>query len=275
MNIAKSKCSLCIAAAICTCIAVVQLLFLFLNAYPDAFRDAMTNQEFSSIRSVPAKKYQYSKRGKVHMKQASVTIVGVGKNVEHHLVSSLIAEIDQLCDQFKETHVHFVLEKQVPPDSEGALKNLQRWADDTRFNRTLNILNTMDAVEYYEHFNGTAMPREGRIATARNAALEAYRKGARTDYLINIDLDIVGWNIGGIQDTFGQNNRWDVACANGIILYGLYRDTYALRAPGIDTNHHRSGSDHALYNISSKQRWINRKNLAVSCHPQCLYIFSL
>jgi len=85
---------------------------------------------------------------------------------------------------------------------------------------------------------GEPLPREGRIAISRNAILDHIASShAPTDFIIVIDLDIVGWDPLGIFDTLGRND-WDVVCAHGVMLQGEYRDTYALRIGGIDTNHH-------------------------------------
>jgi hypothetical protein len=60
----------------------------------------------------------------------------------------------------------------------------------------------------------------------------------KTDFVINLDLDVVGWDLIGLLDSFGRKN-WDVMCAHGIMSRGVYRDTYAFRMPGTDTNINR------------------------------------
>ena len=42
------------------------------------------------------------------------------------------------------------------------------------------------------------MPREGRLSEARNLALRELYKLPRTDYVIMIDLDILGWDMKGV-----------------------------------------------------------------------------
>ena len=42
------------------------------------------------------------------------------------------------------------------------------------------------------------MPREGRLSEARNLALYELYKLPRTDYVIMIDLDILGWDMKGV-----------------------------------------------------------------------------
>lgn len=104
-------------------------------------------------------------------------------------------------------------------------------------------------VEDVGNFKGKLLPREGRIAMARNLALEELKKLPRTDYVIWVDLDVMGWDIAGVMDSFGRNEQWDGVCAHGILLHGIYRDLYALRVLDINTNHHGSGDDHELYGI--------------------------
>lgn len=51
-----------------------------------------------------------------------------------------------------------------------------------------------------------------------------------TSVIVVLDLDIVGFSIDGIMDSFGRlnstptqvnnNPAWDVVCANGILLHG-------------------------------------------------------
>jgi hypothetical protein len=115
----------------------------------------------------------------------------------------------------------------------------------------------------FPNSENTVFPREGRIAQARNIALEEYRRGPETDYIVNVDLDIVGWDQGGVRDSFGQSSEWDVVCANGVILYGIYRDSYALRAPGIQTNHHLAGQDCGQYNITTGEKCGGHKKIEV------------
>jgi hypothetical protein len=87
-----------------------------------------------------------------------------------------------------------------------------------------------------------------------------------TEYVIIIDLDILGWDLGGIVDSFSKSKLWDVVCSHGVLLHGIYRDTYAFRSPGIDTNHHRCGQDHGTYNITYDEKQEYRKVVKQSQH---------
>ena len=68
-----------------------------------------------------------------------------------------------------------------------------------------------------------------------------------------VDADVLGWDANGVIDSFQRRQEWDVVCANGVMFNGVYRDTYAFRAPDIETNHHWSGNDLGQYNISVEQ----------------------
>ena len=78
-------------------------------------------------------------------------------------------------------------------------------------------------------------------------------------------MDLIGFDINGIADSISQQN-WDIICANGVVLHGVYRDTYAFRINGMDTNHHWVGDDHAQYNITNEQRKLFREKLQKSQH---------
>ena len=49
-----------------------------------------------------------------------------------------------------------------------------------------------------------------------------------------------------------------------MLLQGIFRDTYAFRSPGIDTNHHKAGLDFTDYNLSETDLPKRRKHLLVS-----------
>ena len=106
------------------------------------------------------------------------------------------------------------------------------------------------------------MSREGRLAIARNVALKELHKLPPTEYIIIIDLDVLGWDMNGVADSFGRRD-WDVICANGILVHGVYRDTYAFRTKELNTNHHWAGGDHGDYNITDEQSEKYRETVKV------------
>jgi hypothetical protein len=91
-------------------------------------------------------------------------------------------------------------------------------------------------------------PREQKLAICRNMALSVVREDYYwTQYIIFVDLDVVGWNINGIIDSFAMEpfTNWDVVCARGVGTIGIYRDVYAFRdaSQDINTNHHLHSLD--------------------------------
>lgn len=92
------------------------------------------------------------------------------------------------------------------------------------------------------------------------------------DYVIVIDMDILGWDVNGIADSIGQSLNWGVICANGILAHGIYRDTYAFRMDNINTNHHRAGADYHIYNITKEEKKVYRHSLKVFFF---IFLFSL
>ena len=112
-------------------------------------------------------------------------------------------------------------------------------------------------------YRGGPLPREGRISKARNLVLDhLYHSPVATKYVMVVDMDVLGWDTNGVADSFGRKG-WDVMCAHGILLHGIYRDTYAFRTIGINTNHHWAGKDHGVYNISDEDYKRFRSRLKV------------
>lgn len=113
-------------------------------------------------------------------------------------------------------------------------------------------------------FRGLPLPREGRIGDARNVALDYIHTLPPTKYVIVVDLDQIGWDMSGVVDSFSRRN-WDVICAHGTLLHGLYRDEYAFRRKDVNTNHHRCGDDFEMYNLTLTQKAAYRQEVNVSC----------
>lgn len=259
MLILRNKFAFALATVVFIVMGISQSILFLFSSYPDALRDLFINQGIVNIESAPITLHQYSGIGRAEMRQSTATFVGVGKRVDMVSLSPLLLQIDKLGSMFKDSYVLLVLDDYDPV----VHPVLYEWVQSRPEKR--QVLSSLPAADDTEAVNKrSALPREGKITTARNVALEAYRKGTNTDYLIQIDMDIVGWDLGGVEDSFGQANQWDAVCANGVILYGIYRDVYAFRSPGIVTNHHLSGLDHLSYNISVDQRQQNRNELKVT-----------
>lgn len=261
MFLLRTKIGVAISVAICMLVGSMQSFLYFLNAYPDALKDLMINQELGYI-GKKTTEYRYSRDGKDEMRKSSATFVGVGKSIEPHLIHNLLKDLEKLSQQFVSSRAIFVIDSTAV-----TMQNVfNDWAKESPKNRTI-LLAVAPHLEEKGLFPNSEIiwfPREGKIAQARNIVLDEYKRGPATDYMVNIDLDIIGWDLGGVRDSFGQSSEWDVACANGVILYGIYRDAYAVRAPGIMTNHHLSGLDHAMFNISLAEKEANHRNLIVS-----------
>jgi hypothetical protein len=231
---------------------------LFNLWYPNGFEDLLINQEWRPVPNQPTRHNSISVHGKNVMKRSTATIVGVGRDVAHRL-PKFLKQVEVLGQEFNFSRAVFV----EGDSSDNTRSILFKWAALSPKNRTIVTVASIQDKDTIGNFKGLPLPREGRLSIARNHALEAVRKiHPESDYLIMIDMDVIGWNLYGIRDSFGRPS-WDVMCANGIIMHGMYRDTYAFRAKGIDTNHHRGGSDHALYNISVEERLLNRETMRV------------
>mmetsp|Transcript_16808 Transcript_16808/g.28513 ORF Transcript_16808/g.28513 Transcript_16808/m.28513 type:complete len:354 (-) Transcript_16808:1414-2475(-) len=244
----------------------LNVLFYWLgNRYPSGYDDFLTNTEVKPIVNAGRSPYYYSSDGRRKMSESNVTIIGIGKNLGRTL-SPILNQLDALSGRFSNSHVYLVFDGSASIETKIIL---QRWHNQSGYNHTviyqeeleINSHTTMFASEY----NHDRSTREGRIALARNVGLQIMRKQPRfmANYVIQLDLDILGWDMYGIEDSFGQTSQWDAVCSNGIMMHGLYRDTYAFRmsSNGINTNHHLSGTDHELYNISKTQRIRNRRQM--------------
>ena len=221
-----------------------------LTWYPHILEDALINQEIIAVPTHQILQNMYNaEMGALHMSKSSLSIYGIGKNVIPSRLTGVLRQFSQLENDFRFCQIVLVdgLSKN------GAVQIMENWISE-RPSRRFLIISDPPAIEsdptIAGPFVGNKMPREGRLAHARNLALEKLRKLPQTDYLMVVDLDIVGWNQFGVHDGFGRANDWDVLCANGIVLHGVYRDTYAFRTNEIMTNHHFAGMDFKKYNLS-------------------------
>lgn len=251
----SNRCGLCCLAILSFCFTGWILFFaLIYSRYPDAIDDLLTNQELSSVEPKPINSLMNMVTGQAEMARTNVTILGVGKNIEKHL-PSFLRQIESLGGLFKSSQAIFA----VGSSDDSSLAHLHKWALGSQHNRTIISIRDDNLLDDIGNFRGFPMPREGRIAFARNAVLDHMQKhSAPTEYVINVDMDVIGWNVNGVQDSFGRSSQWEAVCANGVLLHGIYRDIYALRLPGVNTNHHLSGTDHPMYNISANQKADNR-----------------
>jgi len=237
---------------------------LFNLWYPNGFEDLMINQEWQPVPNQPTRFVSIGEHGKAVMRKSTATIVGVGRDVADRL-PHFLAQVETLSQQFNYSQAVFV----EGDSSDNSRAMLLKWAAASPKNRTIVLVSNKQDTDTFGNFKGLKLPREGRLSIARNVLLSAVRNLTRqSEYVVMVDMDVIGWNLYGIRDSFGRtgaaNPHWDVMCGNGIILHGLYRDTYAFRSPGIDTNHHKMGADHDLYNITGQQAKLNRANVRVA-----------
>lgn len=227
----------------------------------DDINDFLINQKIKPVDTSIRNKghdYGYLNLGLHKMANSSVSIIGVAKNVAPKL-PSVLKQISSLSDLFSFSRVIFVEGDSI----DDTAKLLRNWVSISSINRTLITSSSVNITESSGHFSGISLPREGRITRARNIAMEHLKTLPRTKYVIVLDLDILGWDHWGVVDGFSRSG-WDVMCSHGILLHGIYRDTYAFRSPGINTNHHWCGQDYSKYNLSqSDQKW-NREQLQIS-----------
>jgi glycosyltransferase involved in cell wall biosynthesis len=224
----------------------------------EPLRDLLINQEFIGASNIELKQNKLVQKGIIEMNKSNVTIVGACRNVGKHL-KNVLKQLEELSLNFEYSRVIIV----EGDSTDNTRSILLTWSKLSPHNRIIiNSNGDKNIKENIINFNGTFIPREGRITIARNKALHKLNELTPTKYVIVIDLDIIGFNLFGVKDSFGRSN-WDAICAHGIIVHGLYRDLYAFRIPGVNTNHHMGGKDHDLYNISKKQKSLNRKHLEV------------
>ena len=201
--------------------------------------------------------------GRPIMQKTNVTFLGVARNLGPRL-PILLQQIEYLAQEFN--HSRAILVEGGSSDNTSDI--LQKWTGSSVTNRTLIKMPGNDSFEELGHFKGLKLPREGRLSNARNVGLsELYRlanMGIKTEYVIVVDLDVLGWDPYGIADSFTQTSTWDAVCANGILLHGIYRDTYAFRTEEINTNHHWAGNDQVMYNITAEEKKMYRQRLKVS-----------
>jgi hypothetical protein len=179
----------------------IKLAYVFFSEYPDAMLDSLSNEELLSISPrLNSPHIHFSAAGADIMEQSSVTVIGVGKNVEHNLVSKLFKQFNELKKEFKEFRVILVLEDR--PSFSADVHMIKEWEQALPAYRTLLFVNTSTMEDELAPVKGLKLPREGRIAVARNVALQRYRENVeeQTDYVMVVDLDIVGWSLTGVQD---------------------------------------------------------------------------
>lgn len=249
------------------CLMMLWVLAMWLFFSPanitfDSIGDFLINEKWIALETHP-KSAKNDAYGAQSMSNTNVTFLGVGRNLGPSL-PLVLNQIAFLGQEFSNSRAIFV----EGGSTDNTTQVLQSWVNSSPSNRTLIIMEADDPFESSGHFKGMKLPREGRISNARNIGLsELYRLGelgTKTEFVVVVDLDILGWDPSGVKDSFQRSSLWDVVCANGILLHGVYRDTYAFRTEELNTNHHWAGNDQLMYNISTEDKKRFRHNLKVT-----------
>ena len=142
------------------------LIIHLLYRYPEAISDAFKNQEITAIDAPPTQTYRNTERGKIEMSQSTATLIGIGMNPKTFV--TFHPAVEDLSRGFKETRIIFATEENV---NNAALKKLRDWVSLSPHNRSVLVSESVGETV------GPKLPREGRIARVRNAALAEYRSG--------------------------------------------------------------------------------------------------
>ena len=169
--------------------------------------------------------------GKERMKNSSVSICSIVRDCGTNLKNN-IPRVEFLRSLFKESEV-VVFENDSKDDTKEILK---RWGRD---NSNVNI--------FTETFGNTtipskksimgnpfySVPRIEKMVTYRNKYMHFLNtQGIKRDFVIILDLDISGFEIEGVINSFGNKTDWDSISANGTSVSARFRrqyhDAYAL-----------------------------------------------
>lgn len=208
----KTLCYLCISATLL--VVIFTLLSVAGVCYTIPLEDLLVNQGIMTVPDQPIfDRRPTTEQGRKLMAAHSVAIVGVGKDSADNLVG-VLHQIEVLAGFFASSRAILI----DGDSTDGSTKLLQDWTNASQSNRTLKVVKA-PLLESSGPFAGRLLPREGRISQARNTALDLLATMPPTDYIIMLDLDIVGWNQMGVVDSFGRPS-WDGICSNGVLLAG-------------------------------------------------------
>lgn len=216
------------------------------------------------VLSVPSTPTHYSSNGFTAMSKTNVTFLGVARNVEHQL-QHVLHEVEKLSAHFAASQAIFV----QGDSDDNTLLMLRQWASSSPHNRSILTTSKVGLRDEVNVGKDMLMPREGAIASARNVGLEYMASRSSTEYVIVLDMDLLGVSVTGVADSFGRTDQWDAVCAHGVILHGLYRDTYAFRTSELNTNHHWGDEQNRGASV------VERARLKRQCHAAKLGVHSI
>lgn len=273
------KRNMCLAFSCCfLLIAIVMVTSLSVNMNIGTdnteVSDFLTNQNMVSAykagKMKPETNMDYMEaKGLEKMLQSRIVIAALARNVESKL-PLILRQIERLSNYFRESRIIIA----EGDSTDETAKLLNEWIQlDSKHRVLLSTNGLMNAVESSGPFVNSPLPREGRLSKARNTIIDYLQEHTppqqqqQEDFVLLLDLDVMGFDLNGIAHSFGHHDQWDGVCAHGIMMHGVYRDTYSLRMKephGINTNHHWCGDDIALYNISAEQKVMYRQRLETS-----------
>ena len=198
--------------------------------------------------------------GLEYMSNHSVVICGIARDCSSQL-SKLAPKLEALGNRFK-TYKILVIENDSEDDT---AETILAWAAKNQnvipilFSANREAVTQQDiTAKESRDFNHS---RISRIAFARNLYLHELQNHKQTDYVIVLDLDIMGFSIPGIASSFEQRNEWDCATSSGLrytlrspFSSSVYWDTYAYEPCGGFSD----GVQH-LADIRSNQKYLSEK----------------
>lgn len=175
------------------------------------------------------------KRGKEIMANSSCLIGGVARNVEFR-IRQIIPYIEELSNQFSRCSI-FILEN----DSDDNTKDVL--LDWIRSNKKVSVRFCTFGLPMLTGFN---IERIQNMCKYRNHLLcELQYQYPEFEYLIMLDLDLSGFSLQGVANTFGWEN-WDCVGSNGRKYLSMSRCSNIY----YDTFSHREIGDPAFQNIN-------------------------
>lgn len=157
---------------------------------------------------------------------SKVCITGLARNISAALEKT-IPRIERICSMFERATV-IIYENDSKDDT---LKKLNRWAMGNA-----DVFIETESLGHKEHKQDRSLSRMEAMSYYRNVLLN-YARQNHTDFIINLDMDLVGgYSYKGILNSLSYNGTFDVIGSNSIIydLYEgrirrLYYDSWAFR----------------------------------------------
>ncbi|RYG97950.1 hypothetical protein EON65_52080, partial [archaeon] len=137
--------------------------------YPITMEDIMINQELLPVRDQELLTTAYLSKGLARMQRSHLTILGVAKDVSPQL-PHILPQLERLLGYFQSSQAIFV----EGDSSDDSLSLLQHWVSLSPSNRSVVQVSAKNIKDTFGIWAGKELPREGRIALARNVGLQEY-----------------------------------------------------------------------------------------------------